>query len=133
MENIFNQVIANITGGLITDVKTAIIGMISLQLIIVATDHIFKAFAVRYAEDKAEARMPGIGELNQLKKDSIRYAGTAEGDVYRMQYRRKLKKYVDGSEEPEWTYPDRVCELGAPSNHYVGWSPNRTEDDDDGY
>ena len=95
MDTILTDVLSQVTGGLVTDMHTAIVALLGLGVVLVAFDYLKDIFENHLADSRSERAFAGGGELNQLRRKAQSYRGTAAGDLYSYQYKQKIKNYRD--------------------------------------
>jgi len=85
--------ISNLTGGLITDLTTAVIGLLTISFIAFGADLIFGVLAGRYTEKKSSDCVHSTFKALQKARQS---GSQVERDMAQSRYRSALRRYGQG-------------------------------------
>ena len=102
------DLISQLTGGVVTDVKTAISGMVLIGICLMALDYLKDILVVRWEgfsnsmSDAAQSRRLGydVSSMSHNRRMAEKYRGTVEGDIYAYTYREELKEYHEKASRP---------------------------------
>lgn len=85
--------ISDLTGGLITDLTTVVIGLLTISFIAMGADLIISALASSYADSKRTGRVRSTFEELQKARES---GSEVERDMAKSRYNDALRRYGRG-------------------------------------